>query len=96
MLKCDACRKEHKGSFYQCTKCSGPFIYSHCASLPKKLQIQHTTNNLFLSMYQVCFGLFSCSMCFGLFICDMCSLLCNRFSYGCETCNYYIGCSKYS
>ncbi|KAJ0448794.1 hypothetical protein HanPSC8_Chr17g0786801 [Helianthus annuus] len=27
--------------------CVGPFIHSHCASLPKKLQIQHYTNDFF-------------------------------------------------
>ncbi|MFS8000665.1 putative chromatin regulator PHD family [Helianthus anomalus] len=47
LCECDACGKEHKGLFYHCLKCSGPFIHSHCASLPKKLQIQHYTNDFF-------------------------------------------------
>ncbi|KAM0060179.1 putative chromatin regulator PHD family [Helianthus debilis subsp. tardiflorus] len=47
LYECDACGKEHKGVFYQCLKCSGPFIHSHCAFLPKKLQIQRYTNDCF-------------------------------------------------
>ncbi|KAJ0639285.1 putative chromatin regulator PHD family [Helianthus annuus] len=47
LCECDACGKEHKGAFYHCPMCAGPFIHSHCASLPKKLQIQHYTNDFF-------------------------------------------------
>ncbi|KAJ0763419.1 putative chromatin regulator PHD family [Helianthus annuus] len=46
--KCDACGKEHKGIFYHCPTCaSSYFIHSDCAFLPKKLQIQHTTNDIY-------------------------------------------------
>ncbi|KAJ0680094.1 hypothetical protein HanPI659440_Chr16g0620461 [Helianthus annuus] len=43
--ECDACGKEHKRVFYHCLMCVGSFIHSHCAFLPKKLQIQHYTND---------------------------------------------------
>ncbi|KAJ0537479.1 putative chromatin regulator PHD family [Helianthus annuus] len=46
--ECDACGEEHKGLFYHCPTCpSSYFIHSDCAFLPKKLQIQHTTNDIF-------------------------------------------------
>ncbi|KAJ0537494.1 putative chromatin regulator PHD family [Helianthus annuus] len=46
--ECDACGKEHKGLFYHCPTCaSSQFIHSDCAFLPKKLQIQHMTNDIF-------------------------------------------------
>ncbi|XP_021976207.1 uncharacterized protein LOC110871784 [Helianthus annuus] len=46
--ECDACGKEHKGIFYHCPTCaSSYFIHSDCAFLPKKLQIQHTTNDIY-------------------------------------------------
>ncbi|KAJ0896052.1 putative chromatin regulator PHD family [Helianthus annuus] len=46
--KCDACGKEHKGIFYHCPTCaSSYFIHSDCAFLPRKMQIQHTTNDIY-------------------------------------------------
>ncbi|KAD3067846.1 hypothetical protein E3N88_35726 [Mikania micrantha] len=47
LCKCSACGKEHKGTFLQCTTCSNFAIHNDCASLPKSLLIQHTTNNTF-------------------------------------------------
>ncbi|PWA62686.1 zinc finger, PHD-type [Artemisia annua] len=44
---CNACGKEHKGVFYQCTTCSNFTIHSDCAFLPKKLLIQKTTDDAF-------------------------------------------------
>ncbi|KAJ0436453.1 putative chromatin regulator PHD family [Helianthus annuus] len=50
ICECDACGKEHKGVFYHCLMCSG-FIHNHCVFLPKKLQIQHTTNDFFTHIH---------------------------------------------
>ncbi|KAJ0833887.1 putative chromatin regulator PHD family [Helianthus annuus] len=47
LYECDACGMKHEGVFYQCPKCVGLFIHSHCAFLPKKLQIQRYTNDFF-------------------------------------------------
>ncbi|KAJ0532939.1 putative chromatin regulator PHD family [Helianthus annuus] len=47
LYECDACGMEHKGVFYHCPQCIGPFIHSHCAFQPKKLRIQHYTNDFF-------------------------------------------------
>ncbi|KAJ0458738.1 putative chromatin regulator PHD family [Helianthus annuus] len=51
LCECDACGKEHKGAFYHCPTCVGPFIHSHCAFLPKKLQIQRYTNDFFYHIH---------------------------------------------
>ncbi|KAF5758028.1 hypothetical protein HanXRQr2_Chr16g0724701 [Helianthus annuus] len=51
---CDACGKEHKGIFYYCPMCvRSKFIHSHCALLPQKLQIQHTTNDVFSHIHHL-------------------------------------------
>ncbi|KAL8206286.1 hypothetical protein R6Q57_009837 [Mikania cordata] len=47
LCKCSACGKEHKGTFLHCTTCSNFAIHNDCASLPKSLLIQHTTDNTF-------------------------------------------------
>ncbi|KAJ0680102.1 putative chromatin regulator PHD family [Helianthus annuus] len=47
LYECDACGMKHEGVFYLCPMCVGPFIHSHCAFLPKKLQIQRYTNDFF-------------------------------------------------
>ncbi|CAH1453723.1 unnamed protein product [Lactuca virosa] len=48
LCDCNACGKEHKGIFYQCsTTCTNFIIHSECAFLPKTLLIQHTTCDAF-------------------------------------------------
>ncbi|KAL7586814.1 hypothetical protein Lser_V15G38606 [Lactuca serriola] len=48
LCDCNACGKEHKGIFYQCsTTCTNFIIHSECAFLPKTLLIQHTTRDAF-------------------------------------------------
>ncbi|PWA89202.1 zinc finger, PHD-type [Artemisia annua] len=45
--RCNACFCDHKGTFYQCTTCSGFMIHLNCALLPAQLQIQRFTDNTF-------------------------------------------------
>ncbi|KAI7744799.1 hypothetical protein M8C21_006996, partial [Ambrosia artemisiifolia] len=47
LCECNACGKEHKGFFFQCTTCSTYAIHRDCAFLPKRLLIQQTTNAIF-------------------------------------------------
>ncbi|KAL7587127.1 hypothetical protein Lser_V15G38642 [Lactuca serriola] len=48
LCHCNACGKEHKGIFYQCsTTCGGFTIHTECAFLPQKLLIQQRTHGSF-------------------------------------------------
>ncbi|XP_022025907.1 uncharacterized protein LOC110926448 [Helianthus annuus] len=47
LCQCNACGKEHKGVFFQCTTCTNFAIHNDCAFLPKRLLIQHATNAVF-------------------------------------------------
>ncbi|KAJ0680103.1 putative chromatin regulator PHD family [Helianthus annuus] len=95
LYECDACGKEHKGVFYQCLICSGPFIHSHCAFLPKKLQIQRYTNDFFYHIHPL-------ELSYTFEVADqeskfypLCRVCRQRFSnenlwiYKCEKCRYY-------
>ncbi|KAJ0448796.1 hypothetical protein HanRHA438_Chr17g0830661 [Helianthus annuus] len=95
LCECDACGKEHKGVFYHCPMCVGPFIHSRCASLPKKLQIQHYTNDFFSHIHLL-------NLAYTFPIVDqeskfypLCRVCRQRFSnenlwiYKCEKCRYY-------
>ncbi|GJX78367.1 putative chromatin regulator PHD family protein [Tanacetum coccineum] len=47
LCHCNACGKEHKGSFFHCATCPNFTIHSDCAFLPKKLLIQEATDDAF-------------------------------------------------
>uniref|UniRef100_A0A251VHU3 DC1 domain-containing protein n=1 Tax=Helianthus annuus TaxID=4232 RepID=A0A251VHU3_HELAN len=47
LCECNACGKEHRGVFFQCTACPNFAIHNDCAFLPKRLLIQHATNAIF-------------------------------------------------
>ncbi|KAJ0680061.1 putative chromatin regulator PHD family [Helianthus annuus] len=95
LCECDACGKKHEGVFYQCTMCSGPFIHNHCVLLPKKLQIQHTTNDFFSHIHPLDLAYTfpfadqkskfypSCRVCRQRFYNE------NLWIYKCEKCRYY-------
>ncbi|KAI3814784.1 hypothetical protein L1987_14428 [Smallanthus sonchifolius] len=44
---CDACGREHRGAFYQCTICFRSCIHNDCVLRPKRLLIQDGTFNKF-------------------------------------------------
>ncbi|KAI3711840.1 hypothetical protein L1987_70388 [Smallanthus sonchifolius] len=46
--QCDACGKEHKGVFYQCTTCFRSCIHNDCVFRPKRLLIQDGTCKKFV------------------------------------------------
>ncbi|KAJ0639229.1 putative chromatin regulator PHD family [Helianthus annuus] len=103
LAKCDACGKEHKGNFYHCSICLwSKIIHSDCAFLPQKLQIQHTTNDVFSHIHplnlaysfpvedQISKNLPGCRVCrYGF------SYRTNLWMYKCEKCRYYthLGCA---
>ncbi|KAJ0680098.1 putative chromatin regulator PHD family [Helianthus annuus] len=95
LCECDACGKEHKGVFYQCLKCSGPFIHSQCASLPKKLQIQHYTNDVFSHIHPLNLAYTFPKADQQSKFYPLCRVCRQRFSnenlwiYKCEKCRYY-------
>ncbi|KAJ0900082.1 putative chromatin regulator PHD family [Helianthus annuus] len=95
--ECDACGKEHKGLFYHCPMCvSSKFIHSDCAFLPKKLQIQHTTNDIFSHIHPLTLAYSfpkadiiskinpRCRVCLRDFYESS-----NLWIYKCEKCRYY-------
>ena len=45
--RCNACGRDQKGTFYQCTTCSWFKIHLNCALLQAKLQIKRFTDNTF-------------------------------------------------
>ncbi|CAH1432253.1 unnamed protein product [Lactuca virosa] len=47
LCDCNACGKEHKGMFYQCTTSGSFTIHSECAFLPEALLIQERTDGAF-------------------------------------------------
>ncbi|KAL8191633.1 hypothetical protein R6Q57_028364 [Mikania cordata] len=96
LCECSACGKEHKGVFFLCTTCSNFAIHNDCASLPKSLLIQHTTNNIFhhthplvlsysfLLEEQVARYQPKCRVCDGNFEFEL------LWIYKCERCIYYV------
>ncbi|KAL8256829.1 hypothetical protein R6Q59_028870 [Mikania micrantha] len=95
LCECFACGKEHKGSFFQCSVCYDVFLHSHCAFLPNKLQIQHTTNNFYSHIHPLTLAYTfprkdqeskyhpKCRVCLEGFINP------NLWIYKCEKCRYY-------
>ncbi|KAI3777721.1 hypothetical protein L1987_47523 [Smallanthus sonchifolius] len=95
LSKCDACGEEHKGTFYRCTMCPHSFIHKDCAFLPKKLQIQHTTNNFYSHIHPLTLeysfpdadqsskNFPRCRVCLQYFYNE------NLWIYKCEKCRYY-------
>ncbi|KAJ0436428.1 putative chromatin regulator PHD family [Helianthus annuus] len=103
LAKCDACGKEHKGNFYHCSICLWPkMIHSDCAFLPQKLQIQHTTNDVFSHIHHLTLAYSfpiddqrsknrpRCRVCRNMFFDQP-----NLWMYKCEKCRYYthLGCA---
>ncbi|KAK9058765.1 hypothetical protein SSX86_023608 [Deinandra increscens subsp. villosa] len=96
LCKCNACGKEHKGVFFQCTTCSNFVIHTDCAFLPKTLLIQHTTNEVFHHTHpltlsysfpieeQIAKYYPRCRVCDGGFYNHK-----NLWIYKCEKCIYY-------
>lgn len=58
LSECDACGKEHKGIFYQCTTCPNNLIHSDCLFLLEKLLIQHTISNCFSHIHPLTLAYF--------------------------------------
>ncbi|KAL9998629.1 putative chromatin regulator PHD family [Helianthus debilis subsp. tardiflorus] len=93
---CNACGKEHKGTFFQCTACTNFAIHSDCAFLPKRLLIQHATNAIFSHTHPLTLSYSfpieefrakhnpSCRVCDGRFDGDG-----EHWLYKCEKCIYY-------
>ncbi|KAJ0643210.1 putative chromatin regulator PHD family [Helianthus annuus] len=93
--ECDACGKEHKGIFYCCTMCLRSFLHSDCAFLPQKLQIQHTTHDVFSHIHPLTLAYSfpeadqrsknspRCRVCLQFFDNP------NLWIYKCEKCRYY-------
>ncbi|KAI3671470.1 hypothetical protein L1987_87208 [Smallanthus sonchifolius] len=95
LYECDACGKEHKGIFYQCPMYPNSFIHSHCAFLPKKLHIQHTTNDIFSHIHPLTLAYsFPLAKQESKFL-PRCRVCLDRFSnpnlwiYKCDKCRYY-------
>ncbi|KAI3772568.1 hypothetical protein L6452_03757 [Arctium lappa] len=95
MCECDACGKEHKGIFYQCTTCPSLFFHSDCVFLPKKLLIQDATDDFFNHTHPLTLAYSypkadqkakfypRCRVCFNTFLNE------NLWIYKCDKCRYY-------
>ena len=82
--KCDACGKEHRGIFYNCTTCFHHTIHIDCAFLPRKLHIQHTHPLIIsYSSQDITVGS-KCRICHESFYPKY------LWSYKCESCRYYV------
>ena len=82
--KCDACGKEHRGIFYNCTTCFDHTIHIDCAFLPRNLQIQHTHPLIIsYSSQDITYGN-KCRICREPFYPKY------IWSYQCESCRYYV------
>ncbi|KAL8236671.1 hypothetical protein R6Q59_017752 [Mikania micrantha] len=96
LCECSACGKEHKGTFFHCTTCYNFAIHNDCASLPKTLLIQHTTNNIFHHTHPLVLSYSflleeqearytpKCRVCDGDFEFEL------LWIYKCERCIYYV------
>ncbi|KAJ0605814.1 putative chromatin regulator PHD family [Helianthus annuus] len=96
LCQCNACGKEHKGVFFQCTACPNFAIHNDCAFLPKRLLIQHATNAIFSHTHPLTLSYSfppeeirakhnpRCRVCDGNFYYDL-----DVWIYKCEKCIYY-------
>ncbi|PWA58000.1 zinc finger, PHD-type [Artemisia annua] len=103
LSECNACGKEHEGTFYICTTCFGLFIHSDCAFLPENLMIQNATNDIFSHPHPLILSYSfpiqdqkdqyfpKCRVCKSGFYDSA-----NTWIYKCEKCRYYahIPCAK--
>uniref|UniRef100_A0A2N9J505 Phorbol-ester/DAG-type domain-containing protein n=1 Tax=Fagus sylvatica TaxID=28930 RepID=A0A2N9J505_FAGSY len=79
--KCNGCRRAILPPFYSCIKCSF-FLHKSCVELPKKKRHPLHRHPLTLLPQAPLMRKF--------FWCDSCNYPCNGFTYGCESCRFYL------
>ncbi|KAD2394129.1 hypothetical protein E3N88_41106 [Mikania micrantha] len=97
LVNCDACKKDHKGIFYQCTTCFLSFIHKECVFRPKRLLIQKSTRHRFSHTHPLILTYFfseadqlvkfypKCRICNKAFLYGK-----NCWIYKCDKCRYYV------